>query len=183
MINSIQNIISKEYQNKLLNILNGELPLFYNPSTCIYGDDIHPDDNVKEVPQYTHTFIRNGEINSDSWKLFEPIIYNFMAQTGLCLNMKLIQAKLNFNPKDITFLDNEYYMPHIDMAGKKGITAIYYLNDSDGDTIFFDNNKNIIKKFTPKQGSIIYFNNDIFHTGSPPKISTFRSILNLNWIE
>jgi antitoxin component YwqK of YwqJK toxin-antitoxin module len=181
MINIIEDVVAKEYQIYLNSLLNGELSLYYNLTTCVKGDDVKPDDNVKDVPQYTHTFIRDGNITSDCWKIFEPIKYNFMAKTGLGLNKKLIQVKLNFNPQDTSFLDNQYFMPHIDRIDK-GITGIYYMNNSDGDTLFFDNDGNITERFTPKQGTMVFFDNTIFHAGQPPRKNLYRSIVNFNWI-
>ena len=97
--------------------------------------------------------------------------------------MNLIKAKLNVNVNDSKFSKNNYYQPHIDFP-YKGITAIYYVNDCDGDTFFFKKEENklkIIKQISPKKGSLIYFDNTIFHAGQPPFNSNLRAILNLNF--
>ena len=58
--------------------------------------------------------------------------------------------------------------------------CIYYVNDSDGDTIFFDDNKKEIKRVSPKRGRVVFFNGVIKHIGSNP--TQLRSIINFNFI-
>lgn len=66
----------------------------------------------------------------------------------------------------------EYHVPHQDVVwGEGGRTYksfLYYLNDVDGDTFFFNDNGNIIKRFTPKANTMIEFNSRILHASSNP---------------
>jgi hypothetical protein len=57
--------------------------------------------------------------------------------------------------------------------------CIYYVNDAVGDTVFFDNNLQEIKRVSPKKGRMVLFNGNIKHTGSSS--SSLRSIINYNF--
>ena len=71
----------------------------------------------------------------------------------------------------------EYYAPHTDRP-EEHLGLIYYVNDSDGDTVFFKN-KEIIKRVTPKKGRIVLFDGDTFHSGGFPTDNP-RCIVNFN---
>ena len=47
----------------------------------------------------------------------------------------------------------------------KSKVILYYVNDSDGDTLFFDNKDklNIIKRVSPKKGRVVHFDNNKLH--------------------
>jgi hypothetical protein len=58
------------------------------------------------------------------------------------------------------------------------IATVYYVNDSDGDTIFKDSKE----KITPKANRLIIFDGSLLHTGSSPKNSKTRILLNSNFV-
>jgi hypothetical protein len=60
-------------------------------------------------------------------------------------------------------------------------TALYYVNDSDGDTFFFDNDKNIVERITPKKGRMVVFDGNQLHASSSPT-SNVRVAININYI-
>ena len=59
------------------------------------------------------------------------------------------------------------------------VVILYYVNDADGDTVFFDGNNNIVKSVTPKKGTAVLFNGHILHAGGIPKKHS-RCIVNYN---
>jgi len=73
----------------------------------------------------------------------------------------------------------EHNNPHIDF-NVPHTTALYYLNDSDGDTFFFGNDGSIINRVTPKKGRAVVFNGSIKHASSVPTKDP-RIVLNLNF--
>lgn len=97
-------------------------------------------------------------------------------------------AKINVPMRDLIyarmFLTMPYntslthHDPHIDMQYPH-IAVIYYLNDADGDTIFFDNKNNIIKTVTPKKGRVAVFDGSIMHAAGIPSKGP-RCIVNYN---
>lgn len=68
--------------------------------------------------------------------------------------------------------------PHIDTTNPH-LVCLYYINDSDGDTIFYDGGKEI-KRASPKKGRIVFFDGLIKHSGSRPK-NNHRAIINFNF--
>jgi hypothetical protein len=182
MINVIDNFIAKEYQDYIEALVcNAELPLYLNLNTIINSSNLKQDENTIEEVQFTHAFMRDGEVTSNHWGMFSPIVYGMMAKTGVTADLKLVRAKLNVNTKSENS-DDKHYTPHLD-SSEMGITAIYYLNDSDGDTLFFSDSGEIIKRISPAKGTLVYFNSNIYHAGQPPKINAFRSVINFNWVE
>jgi hypothetical protein len=90
-----------------------------------------------------------------------------------------------FRKNDIDFL-------HVDTT-LKHFVVLYYVADSDGDTIIvdrqlqddepsYDNLKledyNIIHRVTPKQGRAVIFKSNQFHASSPPIESLKRMVIN-----
>jgi hypothetical protein len=74
-------------------------------------------------------------------------------------------------------------------------TFLYYVNDSDGDTILFNELRDarnsdtyqydeftLFKRVTPKRGRAILFNGMYYHSSSQPQNHHSRVILNINFI-
>ena len=70
---------------------------------------------------------------------------------------------------------------HPDLKMKGGITILYYVNDSDGDTYFF-NNIECIKSVSPTKGKAVVYPADTFHAGSTPVTTETRTVINLVFI-
>ena len=165
----IKNSIPKKYQdlieNKLLKDRN--FPWFLI-------DDITYLKGSQKRPGFSHYFILNHKINSASYNVIEPIINKY-------IKFEVIQARsfLQF-PLNKKFASGNYDEPHIDYNFDH-MVYLYYVKDSDGDTIFFDkqNKKKIIKKVTPKKGTLVIFNGLIYHTAQQPKNDS-RCIININ---
>ena len=62
-------------------------------------------------------------------------------------------------------------------------TFLYYVNDSDGDTIFFNKNKKEIKRVKPKKGTGVLFKSNTLHAGSNPINSDKRMVINYIFYE
>jgi hypothetical protein len=68
---------------------------------------------------------------------------------------------------------------HIDEINKKHKVILLYINDSDGDTYFYENNK-IINSITPEKNKAVLFDGDIYHSSSKPLKNSRRIVLNIN---
>ena len=69
---------------------------------------------------------------------------------------------------------------HIDLSTPHFV-LIYYINDSDGDTTLFkDDKKTEIKRIKPKKGRVAFFDGSIYHCSSTPVKST-RAIINFDF--
>ena len=61
-------------------------------------------------------------------------------------------------------------------------TALYYVNDSDGDTLFFNDNLEIVNRVKPEKGKLIIFDGSIY-THRPVLPPTNRIVINFNYVK
>lgn len=82
-------------------------------------------------------------------------------------------------------------VPHVDLRNEhKHFVFIYYINDSDGDTILFSQKVDgeyhtqedlkEMNSFRPVGGGALLFNGDYFHTWKHPQNHDYRATINLN---
>jgi hypothetical protein len=85
---------------------------------------------------------------------------------------------------------DKYGLPHPDCQTSGSMIAIYYITDSDGDTILFNEfykddfdttKKSIYKTISPKKGRLVLFDGHRYHANSWPTKKE-RIILNINYI-
>ena len=97
-------------------------------------------------------------------------------------DIDIIRAKFNLLQN---IRVDEPHWPHIDTIDDTTKVCIYYVNDSDGDTLIFNNtypnanNLEVIERITPKQGKAIFFNSDQYHASSSPIKNEYRIVLNV----
>jgi hypothetical protein len=116
----------------------------------------------------------------------------------LALNILLnICDKLNYNFDQIIRMHaaltlnvgkQHYGFPHTDMGessdfwnNKKWKTVVYYLNESDGDTVLY-NGKDIFKKISVKKNKAIIFDGQTYHSAMLPMLNPYRITLNFNFL-
>jgi len=84
-----------------------------------------------------------------------------------------------------------YGMPHVDIVGETHlISAIYYANDADGDTVIFNqrydsadlSNLTVKKTITPKRGRLVVFDGNLLHSSNTPRTADVRIVINFNVI-
>ena len=103
--------------------------------------------------------------------------------------LRVIFAILPPNP---TYKDGYTCVPHVDMIEMKFKNFLYYANDNDAPTLFFNQRFNegvdidfskqeIIHKVYPKQGKAVLWDGSIFHAASVSKLNK-RVTLNVVFI-
>ena len=71
--------------------------------------------------------------------------------------------------------------PHVD-SHDDHLVALYYVNDTDGDTFFFDERKQVYHQETPERGKMVVFEGAIWHSSSSPsKNERYTLNINYNW--
>lgn len=107
---------------------------------------------------------------------FSRIPQTVVTRLGYALN-DIIFARLFLTMPYNTEMTN--HAPHTDLNFPH-ISLIYYVNDSDGDTVFFEPDyKTIYKRVTPKKGRCVVFNGLIPHGAGIPTKNP-RCIVNYN---
>jgi hypothetical protein len=126
-------------------------------------------------------FIRDGVTPSSANAVVLTLTHLLSEKQGLKFE-EVFRVKANMNTPNPS-MDGKHYPAHVDATiPVPFVTCIYYVNDCDGDTIFFDANMKEIHRVSPKKGSLVYFNGNILHAGCPPKTSTTRCVINMNFI-
>jgi len=145
-----------------------------------YQTHIGSDKNKLYSPGFAHHFIGGSnpdKITSKSfgYLLMQPL-YSFAE------NQNIVVTKI-YNGRAFlqvpTIKTNEIF-PHKD-SNQPHFVLLYYITDSDGDTIFFeDDKKTEIQRVSPKKGRAVFFDGSIFHSSSVPS-KTHRIVINYNW--
>lgn len=105
-------------------------------------------------------------------------------------SVEFARLKLNLLTNNSEFKKDNYNCPHVDSTNKDMWSMIIYMNDSDGDTIFFKERYDgttkeqatIDKRITPEKGKAVIFKGDIFHASSNPIVNKKRIVLNVNFV-
>jgi hypothetical protein len=200
----IEDFIPQRYQQHLKEtILDSKFPWYFNrdiTSPLWFWKENHLNDSTLEVEDSSFTGFmhilwgREGK-ESEFYDIFVPLLYSMEEKINMSIK-DLIQLRLGL----FTLNKNRqpYHVPHVDYQndGLK-YTAIYYLNDSDGDTFFFNefldpNIKRFIngydpslftvaKSVKPKQGKLVLFDGRRYHASSYPESTPERMVLNINF--
>ena len=172
---TIENFLTEEQEQKIEELtLDPNFPWFYTPGTIVEVESGVQSKSVYDKGINPFQFVHSTNLNDCS---FIDIITPVMNQLSVEFqsNIRILRCKFNFLPKNS---DNTYHYPHVDDSEQNVYTAIYYVNDSDGDTYFFDEDLNITNTLTPKKGRMVLFNSNKFHSSSSPINSEYRIVMN-----
>jgi hypothetical protein len=131
-----------------------------------------------------HLYMRENEDEQKSpqYPILTPFLESIYSVVG---GYSLLRAKVNVTMPDPRFDPYTSQVPHTDLKYDNGtdlphIVFLYYINDSDGPTYFYDESLNMIDYVNPAMGTCIMFDGGILHAGSNPNITPFRYVLNIN---
>ena len=138
--------------------------------------------------------IQSFQFDDDMWMptskrwFVEPPLSALQKKIGK--NLEIQRIKINLNPTDLPKNEGSCFHPHSDMKTDEW-TAIYYVNESDGDTLIFNErginhvieNKelSIKKRVENKKGRIVMFNQSLLHCAMTPFKSDYRVVINYNF--
>lgn len=167
MIKVFDNAIAPAGQKEIEAILMGwQFPWYHSANTNYADRTTRPDD----VPQFTHGFIREDQKNSDFVKIPQVVLTQMSIPPG-----RILRAKANLLHREPA---PRIHPPHIDDT-KSHVGLIYYVNDSDGDTQFYDGQA-VIKTVSPKAGRAVLFSGHHYHSSASPTQHRYRIVLNFN---
>ena len=139
------------------------------------------DKRTVESPQFTHMFYNHHEgFVSNHTSKVENILKYIDTNTKE-LYVDRIKSNLNVNLTD--YKEENYQPPHKDSPLEIFKSLLYYVNDSDGDTYFFDEDLNIIDTVSPKKNRAIVFPSNMIHAGSNPIKNSLRMVINFIFSE
>ena len=184
----IDDFISLEYQEKIKQDLLGLeniFPWHYSEDVTAAGDF-----DSQHRPAMSHQYVQidddndTSEIISVYHHLFTPLLskacqYLKIPETEVIQGRSFLQFPLK--NIDTSVVDS----PHIDLdEGDEHIVVLYYVIDSDGDTIIYNERTESSsytekQRVSPKQGRVVIFEGGQYHTAEQPTKGT-RCIVNYN---
>ena len=202
-IQVFDNIISQPHQQYIEEVCLGGGPCIkwlFNDSTVGLSERLTKwkSEVTVDTPQMTHGFF-DDVFNDSAFEFHDglilPIKFNLEELSGLKLPIERVKANILFNTGNTD--TNIMGMPHSDMSMAGYMAGVYYVNDSDGDTILFENfdkpdvyspytpvklaNKvelRIEQRVTPKRGRLVLFEANRLHCSSNPIVNNTRCVLN-----
>lgn len=145
------------------------------------------DINTVDSDYFFHLFIADNKENS-AWASMIEVFKEKIAAQNVDVSFAL-NVRANFTYHCNRYGDDQYRPAHRDYA-VPSVTCIYYVNDSDGDTLFFEcppdgwNGTSGLKqtaRISPKKGRMVIFDNSFIHSSVPPKKCDRRIVINFNY--
>jgi len=186
--------IDSEYADILSElVLDSDFGWYWNDGTVEQSEKTYKSSNgcvidskTKDIPQFCHSVLLGGNILCNHYHFFSEMVQHIEPHIGKI--KRIVRIKLNLITKDGGYPDGFYNGPHADYYDNNLISFVYYVNDSDGDTIFFDSHldglehsitqlKEIYRE-TPQKGVGVAFKSNQVHTSSTPRFTDRRVVIN-----
>ena len=171
-------------------ICSDGFPWFYSGTTL--GSKTEADD------KFNYSFFHNAFFHDDGYSKIGRKLEYAILDTLKYMNTpitKLLRIRLGL----ITVTENTVtHTPHIDYPFEHK-TGLLYINDSDGDTILYQNRydvnmdktdydykirneqKETITTFTPEENKLVLFDGLLYHSSSSPTTTDRRIVVNFNY--
>lgn len=182
----IDDFIPKTYQEQIKKTLLGPgFPWYFTPDVT-FGNLAKT-----QTPALAHLYRDRKETVSSFYNSIAPLAYlGCDAVDFQYTDVVQCRSFMQFPLKTTNNVDNL----HIDLTYDH-LVVLYYVTDSDGDTIIVDKQRegtieefdaqvqdyNIIHRVTPKQGRAVIFNGKYYHTAEQPS-NNIRCIINFDII-
>ena len=181
-------IIDLEYQEKIKNVLIGEETFndYYFPWYFTQDVTNQKDKDSQKRSALTHQYVISeddtdtvGTIDSVFHDLFIPLLNKACNKVDK-QNISIIKGR-SFLQLPINYKGKKEDTPHIDIIDSHFV-MLYYVCDSDGDTIIYNEQKKsdnytVQKRITPKQGRVVLFDGNFYHTAEQPT-DNVRCVIN-----
>lgn len=166
----IPNVVGDNYQDKMEALVSS-----VNWKWCYLPDVTFCQDSEVEVPGFAHLlYDKQSGYESTELSFFYPLALEVASKANQRL-YEFIRMKIGLLLPGRDQPNNR----HIDFPFPH-TTAIYYVSDSDGDTVFYDG-CDIIHRCKPEKGKAVVFDGSIYHASSCPINYNRRFVINLNF--
>ena len=186
----IERFLPESYANILEDLVckSGEFLWQYNASTndLKAPEIMNKDARSYDADQFVHALFQQGERRSEFFDIVFPMFYFMEDKTGVALAaVERMKANLLVQkPHE----DGTYNTPHVDIVEPGHKSLLYYVKDSDGDTFLFNETQQdtarakkpltIRRRVSPRKGTAVLFNSNIWHASSHPRENATRVVLN-----
>jgi len=183
----IDDFIPIAYQDSILGMLTGhEFPWNIHPYSVSRAPitDYYTDVPTKDHIQFRHMFMEDDVSHSKFCEYMKPLTMCFENIYGSIETRQRIKANLLMK-QDGPHLQH----PHSDIGGvgTNSKTLLYYVNDSDGDTVlyneyYYESTIGLLTRqqtISPKKGRAVIFDSHQIHSACCPAISDYRIVINM----
>lgn len=188
-IKVVNNFLSKNYFDEVKRILEDpDFGWFFQANT-VTGIEYK---NNNEFYGFRHLFIARNEPNSSFGPCLLPIAWSAGDIVGGRVESVLTMYANLVLQKTRTMSDLEWYsfsahtdgQLELEQNGLQRWTGLLYVDDADGDTVFFERDKSnrLVETFrqTPVANTLVMFPSRIEHSPGVPYKSFMRRVLNIN---
>ncbi len=190
----VDDILPKEQQEELKKILLGnQFPWHFIP-------DVTGGESRDGRPAFDNKLIDDGKVNVGGrpLDLLQQLTNNSLTKLYEELNVKanyeLFRIRSILQMPLANLVGSRCDAHHIDFF-KRHLSILYYVIDSDGDTVIYENmyhpndkkvpepnELKVKKEVTPKQGRVVIFDGYHWHTGTQPE-KHMRCVINSNVLQ
>ena len=153
-----------------------------------YQDDMSGHDDGVKSQGFSHSVWYDNAQDSEYYPILLPMIerIKYMLGNNYCYRLVSFMTLQTGNKRE--------FAHHVDMPGIKHNSVIYYLNDSDGDTCLYKEEKpldsmerpsldslTLAERVQPKANRLLLFQGNHWHSSESPVVSPRRVIFNMNF--
>ncbi len=169
----IKDFVPHSFKIFLQNLIdNSGFEWYYNSNSTLEGQD--------NIFQFIHVIVNETGYKSPHYEKIKPLLYFFELHTGLKVK-GICRMKANLlTQRDISEDTNKLAIhTDVNINEKDYVSFIYYVNDSDGDTVIYNTDKTeIVERAPPVAGNCFWFKSNQFHNATPPKHHSTRIVIN-----
>lgn len=149
-------------------MLSPNIPWIYNSAVDYYPTDYSDAIDYPDNHHFVHWFYSWHKPASEQIGMLHPIL-------KIVNPAALVRIKANLSTRTEKIIEHQY---HLDMANTNCTTAIFYVNNNNGMTIFEDGTviNSVANRF-------VIFNSRIKHKGTTCTDQKVRCLINFNYFE
>jgi len=166
-------VVGEENSTKVENfLLSQDFPWFLIKKSSGKTKEIK---GFSDTVQFEHHFIQDSKIYSN---VIHPLM-EMLDWNNVVKETQISPAILRMKSNLLLKTQSTPNTPHIDFTHPHTV-LLYYVNDSGGETVFYDKNLKIINEITPKKGRMVIFDGSTYHSSTPPQTNDYRCVINFN---
>jgi hypothetical protein len=199
----IDNFIPITFQNEIENVVFN-MPWFFRPTIAQFpdyryfdADKPFEDPRVTDAFAFAHTCYSDGQAHSEYFHFFKTMLRFLELKENIEIK-EILRIRLRLTPQFPGHTKDMFNPPHVDiMSTDPFSTFVYYVYDSDGDTVIFDRKYDDVNKptvltknepdlkeifrNTPKKGTGVLFDGLYYHSGNSPVDNRSRCVINFDF--
>lgn len=150
---------------------------------------VHKDEKTTDSFQFVHMFYADDQPRSEFFEDAKDVFFAFIKKHNIEFR-SFVRGKCNLvtRPDNLTIPSEKpdvYMYPHVDFPYDHKV-FLYYINDSEGDTVFFDKNEDgsLVEssRLSPQRGRAAVFSGSTIHAPGYPYKTMERCVINIVFV-